>query len=263
MEILKIIISGIIDGLTGFLPISSSGHMVFFRNVLGFGPEPSVLFDTFLKLASILVILLAFSGDIRKIFSFPSGGSYRNFTLMLVVSTISTAIVGCAGRELARFAESTVLIPAILMVATGVMLFLTGGIPKGRVSMDEADLLSAFIIGGVQGLSVMPGLARCGMVIACCLLFGYDRKLTWKFTFLSALIPLAGGVVLNIVEMAMKGVGDFSLTVWYILASLLAVVTGYIGLIFTRVALKKNNFMVFAIYCLVLGAVMLASMIVL
>lgn len=290
MEVLKIIISGIIDGLTGFLPVSSSGHLAVLRNVFGFGPAQSLLFDALLKFSAILVIVFGFYKDVRRLFRafagllkifaaniltffgnmgrrekteyYPVSGAYRRLALLILAATVSGGIVGCTSRDFAAYAAGTRLFPGIFLVATGVMLFLTRGIPKGRITPREAELFSAFVIGGVQGLSVLPGLARCGMVITACLLFGYDRKLTFKFTFLSALPALLGAIVLDIIDMVRLGVADGGNTVWYILAAVLAAAAGYFGLIIVNKALKRGRFLGFSIYCLVLGAVTLASIVV-
>lgn len=291
VEALKIIISGIIDGITGFLPVSSSGHMAVLRNVLHFGGEDSILFDMLLKLAAIVVIVVGFRKDMLRLvkafielvligfnnlaalFSnivkrdqreyYPVSGAYKRLAMMILVATVSTGIVGVCGRDFAAYAAGTVLLPGIFLVVTGIMLFLIDGIKKGEVSIKDAGLFEAFVIGGVQGLAVMPGLARCGMVIAVCLLFGFDRKLTWKFTFLAAVPSLIGTVILDIADMVHYGIDDAGNTGWYILAALLAVVTGYIGLVLLNRILKRGRFMVLSIYCLVLGAFTLASIVVL
>lgn len=290
MEALKIIISGIINGLTDFLPVSSSGHLAVLRNVLHFGAAQSLLFDVLLKLAAIAVIVAGFYKDVVRILKaflelitiglsnlvtffgnigrtdkkeyYLLTGAYRWLALMLLAATCSTGIVGCMGRDFAVYASKTVVFPGIFLVATGVMLFLTGGIRTGRISVREAGVFEAFVIGGVQGLSVLPGLARCGMVIAACLLFGFDRKLTWRFTFLSALPSLAGAIVLDIIDMVRFGIADGKNTGWYILAAVLAAVTGYIGLVWVRKSLYKGKFLIYSIYCLVLGAFTLASIVV-
>ena len=291
VEVLKIIISGIIDGITGFLPVSSSGHMAVLRNVLHFGGDDSILFDMLLKLAAIAVIVVGFRKDVLKLFKafielvligfnnlaafftnivkrggreyYPVSGAYKRLALMILVATVSTGIVGVCGRELAVYAAGTVLLPGIFLVVTGIMLFLIDSIKKGEVSIRDAGVFEAIVIGGVQGLSVMPGLARCGMVIAVCLLFGFDRKLTWKFTFLAALPSLLGAVILDIADMVRFGIEDAGNTGWYILAALLAVFTGYIGLALLNRILKKGRFLVLSIYCLVLGAFTIASIVVL
>ena len=291
MDALKIIISGIIDGITGFLPISSSGHMAVLRNVLHFGGMDSVLFDMLLKLAAIVVIVLGFKKDVLRligayielvligvdnlrtlfvnIFShkgddyYPVNGAYKRLALMIIAATVSTGIVGLCARDFAAYASGTVLLPGLFLVVTGIMLFLIDGIKKGEVSIKEVGFFEAIAVGGVQGLAVMPGLARCGMVIAVCLLLGFDKKLTWKFTFLAAVPALIGTVILDIVDMVRYGVSDGADTGWYILAALLAVFTGYIGLVLLNRILKRGRFLFLSIYCLVLGAFALASMVVL
>lgn len=261
MEALKIIISGIIDGITGFLPVSSSGHLLMLKNVFGFGVGNSVLFDMFLKLATIAVIVFAFRKDIVRIARLESG-AYRKLALLILTATVSTGIVGVACRGFAAYAAETVLFPGIFLVATGVMLFLTDGIRNGEMQIGDVGFFEAFVVGAVQGLAALPGLSRCGMVITVCLLFGFSKKLTWRFTFLSAVPALIGSVVLDIVDLIRFGASDAWNTGWYIVAMIFAMITGYIGLILLNKILRRGKFRILSVYCLALGGFMLASMIV-
>ena len=98
LEALKIIVSGMIDGLTGFLPVSSSGHLLMLKNVFGFGEGDSIIFDLCLKLATIIVILFAFRKDVARIIRLESG-IYVKLALMILAATVSTGIVGL-GRSM-------------------------------------------------------------------------------------------------------------------------------------------------------------------
>ncbi len=261
MEALKIIISGMLDGLTGFLPVSSSGHLLMLKNVFGFGEGDSILFDLFLKLAAIAVIVFVFRKDILRMVKLESD-IYCRLALLILTATVSTGIVGLGCRSFAGYAAGTVFFPGIFMIITGVMLFITDGIKKGEVKISDAGFFEAVVIGGVQGLSALPGLSRCGMVITVCLLFGFDRKLTWRFSFLCAIPSLLGTVILDIIDLARFGAADVANTGWYILASVFAMLTGYIGLVILNQILKRRRFRILSVYCLALGGFMLASMIV-
>lgn len=291
MEVLEIIVSGIIDGFTGFLPVSSSGHLALLRNIFGFGVAQSDFFDIFLKLAAIITIYFAFSKDCKNIIKATwdiirlcianvliffsnrgrekkgeyyqiAGSGYRKLTLMIMLSTLATGILGVFGRDFAKYAAGTVIIPAVCIILTGVVLFTTYGIPRGDVGINEATYFSAFVIGCVQGLSVLPGLARCGMVIACCMLFGYKSKLTMKFTFLVALPSLIGIVILDIIDCIGAGIPDVSNILFYLIAGCFSIVTGYVGIRIVNRLLKTGSFIYTAVYCLVIGAGAFAAVIV-
>lgn len=290
MEALKIIFTGIIDGLTGFLPVSSSGHLAVLRNVLGIVADSSVLFDIFLKTAALVVIVIAFKKDVigllkaardllriavvnifitfsnigkeKKEAYYPAAStSYRKLALMILLALIPTGFIGYIGRDFASVAAGTVFFPGICIVATGVMLYMTEGIPQCNIVPLEASWFSAFVIGAVQGISVLPGLSRCGLVIAACLLFGYDKKLTFKFTFLSAIPALVGAIAVDVAELVDEGAADVNNIGFYIIAAVMAVITGYIGLSIVNKTIKKGKFKPFSIYCLVVGGITLASMI--
>ena len=100
------------------------------------------------------------------------------------------------------------------------------------------------------------------MEITTCLLLGFDRKLTWRFSFLCAVPSLIGAVILDIIDIARFGVNDVGNTGWYISASVFAIITGYIGLVILNQILKRRRFRILSVYCLALGGFMLASMIV-
>lgn len=262
LQILKIIISGMVDGLTGFLPVSSSGHLMALNNVLGFGVGNSVLFDMMLKIASIAVIAFAFRRDMVRLLK-PDSGAYRKLALMILTATIATGITGVACRSFAIYAANTVFFPGVFLIITGVMLFLTKGIKAGGLKISDVGFFEAFVTGAVQGLSVLPGLSRCGMVMTVCMLFGFEKKLTWRFTFLSAVPSLIGAVLLDIFDLVSFGVSDAGNTGWYILAAVFAMITGYLGLVIVNRILRRGRFMIPAVYCLVLGGCVMASMVVL
>ena len=231
------------------------------KNVFGFGVGNSVFFDMFLKLATIAVIAFAFRKDIIRLVRLENG-AYRKLALLILAATVSTGIVGVACRSFATYAAGTVLFPGIFLVATGVMLFLTDGIKNGELKIGDVGFFEAFVVGAVQGLAALPGLSRCGMAITVCLLLGFNKKLTWRFAFLSAVPALIGSVVLDIVDLVRFGASDAENVGWYILAMVFAMVTGYIGLILLNRILRRGRFRILSIYCLALGGFMLASMIV-
>ncbi len=290
MEALKIIFTGIIDGLTGFLPVSSSGHLAVLKNVLGLVADTGALFDIFLKIAAFIVIVIAFKKDVTGLLKalvdvikitfanliiafsniggrnkneyYPvAGTSYRKLLLMILVALIPTAVIGYVGREFAAVAAGTVFFPGICIVATGVMLYMTEGITTGDIIPLEASWFSAFVIGAVQGISVLPGLSRCGLVVAACFLFGFDKKLTFKFSFLTAIPALIGAVVVDILDLIEYGVEDVNNIFFYIIAMVMAVITGYIGLAIIKKTINRGRFKGFSLYCLIMGGITLASII--
>lgn len=292
MEYLKIIISGIIDGITGFIPVSSSGHIAVLRNTFGITADESALFDAFLKLAALLVIVFAlkkdikgvlkavprvlkvwlyniitFFGNINKLekeeYKYNSDHSYSKLLLMCLVGTIPTAIIGYASRDLVSLTNNTVIFPGLFLIITGVCLFITNDLAGGDVTPKSASYFGAFIIGLLQGVSAFPGLSRVGMVIAGCLVLHYDKKLTYKFSFLLAVPALIGVIAVDIIEMIKYGVNDFKLIPFYIIAAILAFVTGSLGIRIVHHSIKQGKYISYAIYCLVFGAFALAAMVVL
>lgn len=291
MEIIKILITGIIDGLTGFLPVSSSGHLAILRNKFGFGVADSILFDICLKLAAFIVIFFVMKKDVIKVLKagkrvIKAGfanvllffanigkfekdeyyslatGNYSKLFCMLMVSLIPTAIVALLTRDLAFALNQMAFIPAIFIIITGVMLYLVSTLENGDVNPMEASYFAAFVIGGVQGLAVFPGLSRCALVLSMCLLFHFDRKFTYKFTFLTAFFALIGAIIVDFIDLFGSEVKDIKWLFCYILAGGLAFCFGYVGLLIVKKSIYKGKFLAYSIYCLVVGAVALAAMVV-
>jgi undecaprenyl-diphosphatase len=254
MNIFEAIILGLLQGLTEFLPVSSSGHLELANVIFGVKPAESYYFTIAVHGATVLSTLLVFWQEIMKLFK----GAFRfrmneetTYIGKLIVSMIPVGIVGVFFQD---FAESLF---SGNLVATGIEFLITALLlalahfakPKDR----NISYLDSFIIGIAQAVAVIPAISRSGATIATGLLLGNRKEEITKFSFLMVLVPVIGA---NIMEL-MKGsdsAGSLSFSVIFI-GFVVAFISGYFACKWMITLVKKSKMIWFAIYCALIGIV--------
>ncbi|MBW2066405.1 MAG: undecaprenyl-diphosphate phosphatase [Deltaproteobacteria bacterium] len=269
MTVAEGILLGIIQGLTEFLPISSSGHLVLFQDLLGF-KEPALLLDTALHLGTLVSILVFFRSDIRSMFSetwsFSRGmvaGDVRPaeineypsaaLTLWMVIGTIPTALMGLSfrGPIEALFGSTTLVGTALIF--TGLAIGISRLIPAGYGEKTDVGLFRSLLVGLAQGLALVPGISRSGTTIVCGLLLKMDRELAARFSFLLAIPAVIGALGLQI---KVGGLGNEPVSV-LLMGFLASTLTGLLALKLLLRIVKKGRLYYFAPYCWALGLAVL------
>ena len=259
MNIIEIIFLGIIQGLTEFLPISSSGHLVLFQNLLGF-KEPDLLLDISLHLGTLLAVCLYLRSDIKmmvtEIWLRDFKGAHASLAWWVLVGTIPTAIIGLVFREpLEKFYGSItvvgmmLIVTGIILIATGTLLAVTRFISKEYGTRTQAGVMTALTVGTVQGLAIIPGISRSGSTIVCGLLFGLKRGLAGKFSFLLSIPAIAGALVLHLSAEAIIRTGIVPLLTGFGASALY----GFLALKFFMNMVRKGRLHYFAPYCWAVG----------
>ncbi len=286
MNILKAILMGVIQGLTEFLPVSSSGHLGLIKGLFGMD-NSSILFDILLHFATLIAITVVFFRDIlklvieffgmcRDIFAnivslgkSLSGGrdpeyvriinsSYRKFVLLLIISTIPTGIIGVFMKDMVEFTSGNLLVTGICLICTGLILALSDFLAEGDKKLKEMDNFDALAIGTAQGIATLPGLSRSGTTIVAGLLCGLDRAYAAKYSFIMSIPAVLGALILEMFDL-----GEETITAsdvgCYIVGMLFAAVIGYFALRLLLNLVVSRYFKYFAYYC---GAMGLVSIIV-
>lgn len=284
MTFIQAIILGIVQGLTEFLPVSSSGHLAIMKNLLHLNLETGVLYDVLLHVATlisvcivmykdILKLITEFIGMIADLFSNigakANGGeykpivssSYRKFVLLIIVSTIPTGIIGFLLDDIIETVEAELLVPGICLIATSIIILVSDFITEGKKRAKDASFTDAFAIGTAQGIATLPGLSRSGTTIAACLLCGFDRKFAVKYSFIMSMPAILGALVLKLTKVAGESVSGGEI-VSYIVGMIIAAVVGYFALVFTIRIVQKKSFKYFAAYCFGIGAVSIIAFII-
>ena len=192
MELWQAIILGIVQGISEFLPISSSGHLVVLQRMFGLD-LPGITFDIVLHLGSLAAIFVVFWQDILALIKKP----FQKMTGLLVVGTLPVVVAGFLFREqiLGIFHQAFFL--ALAFIFTGALLWVADGLTKGTKNATDITWLDALIIGGMQAVGLPPGISRSGATITGALACGLNRETAARFSFLLAIIAITGAGVME------------------------------------------------------------------
>jgi undecaprenyl-diphosphatase len=253
MHIFEAIILGLIQGLTEFLPVSSSGHLEIGNALFGIEGKNNLLFDIAVHGATVLSTLVVFWREIVKLFkqSFQLKWNESNsYLAKLLFSAIPVAVGGVlfSDKIESLFTGNLVLVGSMLLV-TATLLALSHFVRKGTRKTTFAD---AFIIGIAQFLAVIPGISRSGATIATGMMLGNDKSQLAKFSFLMVIIPILGANFLKILS------GDFNAEtnvnfLPLVAGFIAAFVSGLLACSWMINLVKKGKLIYFAIYCTVIG----------
>ena len=251
--------------MTEFLPISSSGHLVFFQHMLGF-KEPELLMDVSLHLGTLLAVCVYFRSDLIKmgaetwhfIIAFFSGGkklesmresSHVMLTLWVIVGTVPTALIGLIFRSPLESLFGNLNRVGYMLVCTGLILVLTKILPKKYNERSRVGLLTALAVGAAQGLAIIPGISRSGTTIVCGMLCKMDRTLSARYSFLLSIPAIIGAMVLQLGSGGFHGADILPIIFGFISSA----IVGLIALKILMSVVKKRNLAYFAPYCWALG----------
>lgn len=252
MDPIQIIILAVIQGITEWLPVSSSGHLVVAQEY--FGLELPVIFDVMLHVGTLLVILMAFWTDVVKITKAVARLDFEaedgKLAVFIVVGNVPTALIGLVFRDTVKSLFSNLLAVGIALVITGCFLYVSR-YGKNSKEMKYSD---AFLIGIAQGIAIVPGVSRSGITIAIGLLCRLKRETAFKFSFLLSIPAVIGAVIFESKDLFR--VETDSLTM--ILGMAISVVIGYVALRLLQRLLIKERFHLFAYYCWLLGTAIVA-----
>ncbi|MCD8015203.1 MAG: undecaprenyl-diphosphate phosphatase [Lachnospiraceae bacterium] len=287
MTILQSIFLGIVQGLTEFLPVSSSGHLAILENVFQIETDGGMLFDILLHVGTLVAVFVVYHKDIWKmiceaIFMFVDicvnfhtfilnkihktslkyrkvvHNSYRKFVVLILVSTVPTGIVGVLGEKLISDASETLLIPGICLLITAVLLLMADTVREGNKLPKDTTYKDALIIGAAQGCATLPGLSRSGTTIAVCLLCGIDRRFAVKYSFILSIPAILGAAVLEIKDVIAEPVAASQVGI-YAAGMVCAAVVGYICIKTMLVVVRKKKFIYFSVYCAIVGMFAIAG----
>lgn len=254
MDLLDAVILGIIQGLTEFLPVSSSGHLELGKAILGDTsiPEESLLFTVVLHFATALSTLVIFRKDVLEIlqglFSF-KWNEETQFSLKIILSMIPAVFVGLLFEEqLEALFGGNILIVGFMLLVTALLLWLAD---KARDTGKKVSYYNAFIIGLAQASAMLPGISRSGATISTSVLFGNDKTKAARFSFLMVVPLIFGKIAKDLLggELTSSSIDVTTLAAGFIAAFLAGLVacTWMISLV------KKSKLSWFAIYCFVVG----------
>ena len=270
MSLLHSILLGVIQGVTEFLPISSSGHLAIAEHLLGMegASEIPEFFDVLLHLGTLVAVFVAYWGDIREIVLefFRGIGDLihgttpkrvppaRRMILLIIVGTLPLLLVLPVKDRIEALSDSMVFVGAALLF-TGFMLWLCDRVGKGRKSEKNAKLTDALLVGLAQAVATCPGVSRSGMTITAGCFLGFERSFAVRFSFLLSIPAILGANLLALKDAA-AGIVWAEVPV-YLAGVVAAAAVGYACIRLLRFIAARGRFGVFAYYCWAVGLLVL------
>ncbi|GGG36757.1 undecaprenyl-diphosphatase [Croceivirga lutea] len=259
MEVIDAIILGIIQGLTEFLPVSSSGHLELGKAILGDNsiPEESLLFTVVLHFATALSTLVVFRKDvfdiIKGLFQF-KWNEETEFSLKIIISMIPAALVGFFLEDFMEvFFDGAIVIVGIMLIVTAFLLYLAD---MAKTTEKGVTFKGAFIIGLAQMVAMLPGISRSGATISTAVLLGVDKSKSARFSFLMVVPLIIGKVAKDLLggeisfessQMTAMGAGFAA-----------AFIAGLAACTWMIKIVRQSKLSYFALYCLIVGLIAIA-----
>ena len=260
MEFIQAIVLGLIQGLTEFLPVSSSGHLVLFQNLFGI-QEATQAFTIILHVATLIAVFIYYWQDIWALIRNP----FQRTTVLLIAGTIPTVIIALLFNDTfdAIFGKGKFI--GFNFLFTGLVLLYADSRHAGRKKIRNMSIFDALVIGTMQGVAILPAVSRSGMTISTCLTRGMDRENAARFSFLLSIPAILGAMVLTIKDMVTgevvltEAIGTAPMICGFIVAA----VSGYLAIRFMVDIIKKGRLKWFSVYVFILGAVLILDQFVL
>lgn len=281
MELIKSILMALLQGITEFMPVSSSGHLVLAEHIFYSQTDSALFFIVLLHVASLLAVVFAFSKDmanlavaacgivldifsntgifILRLFGRRTEGYYiinsslhRKFLLLLLWTGLSAGIVGMAMRGAAVDYFNNMTGVGICFLVSSALMLIADKLPYGHKKIKHLNFLDAIIIGAVQGAAVLPGLSRMGIAVFAAMALGTEKSFAVKYSLISSIPVIAGGFVLELMNMSGMSV-SMDLMADYLIGMILAVFTAIITIKVILGIIKKYPFIGFSVYGTIVG----------
>ena len=258
MDVVKAIILGLVQGLTEFLPVSSSGHLVIFAEILNFHEE-GVAFEVFVHFGTLLSILFAFRYEILQMIKAPfqvlsktaddESKEFFRWDLYVIIATIPAAVIGLSLKDEIEAVFSNVLIVFFTLCVTGIIMILTPYLKNRDVDFNSKN---TFLIGVAQAFAILPGISRSGSTIFTGMLLGIEREKVARFSFIMSIPAILGAVVLKLSDVLAASAWKEQLTS-YISGTVVAFISGYLAIIWLLNLVKKGKLQYFGYYCFIIA----------
>jgi undecaprenyl-diphosphatase len=267
MSYIYSILTGLLQGLTEFLPISSSGHLVLFHDILGFNLPDNLTFDVILHLGTLGALLLYFYKDVIKYLTafFASFTRWKvrtdinqRLAWMLVVGTVPAVIAGYFFEDIIDRVFRNSVSVAIMLIVFGIVLYAVDKYTSKEKELNQLNWTDTIVIGLAQALALIPGVSRAGITIIAGITQKLKRETAARFSFLLAMPVVFGAGVKKVLEIESFSCDETVLYIWGFLAALLS---GYLTIKYFLAFLQKNTLKFFALYRVILGLIVIVYLV--
>ena len=256
MSEIQAFILGVIQGLTEFLPVSSSGHLEIGQVLFGMTGENNLLFAVVLHSATVLSTIIVFWKDILELiegFFIFKWNPQTRYVFMLLFSAAPVVLLGLFYKDdIELFYSGRLVFVGSMLLITAILLFLAHIFKSGK---KEMSFLKSLIVGIAQAFAVLPGISRSGATIATGLLLGVDKKEMARFSFLMVLLPIIGAFSLDLMSGDIVAESNNIGISPLIIGFLAAFVSGLFACKWMVNLVKRGNLIYFAIYCFIIGLI--------
>lgn len=243
---LKYIILGIVQGITEFLPVSSSGHLVIMQKVMGV-TEQGIVVSIVLHLGTSLALVIFFFKEILNLLW------NKRLLAYIIIVTLVTATIGILRKDFFEKLFNSPPLVAVALIFTGMILILTRRFMEAKRNV--LNVKDAFLLGLTQGLAIIPGISRSGITISTLLFRGIDRETCFRFAFLASIPAVFGAAILEAKDISLACM-DFKPLIIGFVFSLLA---GILSLKILKIILKNAKLYYFGYYCIIIAVITLMS----
>jgi len=247
---------GVVQGLTEFLPVSSSGHLAAARHLLGVGLAEDVSFEVAVHVGTLIAVMIFFRERILRIFSesISGEGDGRRWIGYVIIGTIPAGVIGLAFEDKIEMLFNDLTLVGIAWLFTAIILFVSERFSHESTSAGKMGYGRAFAIGCAQALAIIPGVSRSGSTIAAGMLVGVEKKSVVDFVFILSL-PAVGGAALLTVNDWLSG--DLTFGLAHLAGGIAAGISGYWAIVVLLKTVSSGKLSLFAVYCAIAGIIAL------
>jgi undecaprenyl-diphosphatase len=261
LDILNATILGLVQGLSEFLPISSSGHLVLAAHILNF-QEEGIAFEVFVHFGTLLSVFVAFRKELAQMIIAPYAiwikkennpelKEYLNWDFYVIIGTIPAVIIGLFFKDQIESLFSSVLLVLIMLSITGTIMIISRFLPVADKPLKKSNSL---IIGIAQAFAIMPGISRSGSTIVTALAFGINREKAAKFSFILSIPAVLGATILKTKDLLAMPPAQSEI-VQLIIGAIAAFISGYFAIIWLIDMVKRGKLEWFGYYCFLVSII--------
>lgn len=248
INLIKIITLGIVQGVTEFLPVSSSGHLVILQYF--FEIQEGLTLDVFLHFGTLLAVMIVYWDDIIGMVTLKP--EYRKLTYYVLLGSVPAGVIGILFEDIFEHLFSTLIVVGFALLVTGLLLWLSDRIAIEERELEDMNLVDAVVVGCAQAFAIIPGVSRSGSTIVVGLFKGLDRKLAAKYSFLLSVPVIGGATLLQVKDLVTVGLNNITL-MELMIGTLSATIAGYFSIKLLLKLINQEKLSMFAYYCWILG----------
>jgi undecaprenyl-diphosphatase len=251
VTLIEALILAVVQGLTEWLPVSSSGHLVIIQTVLGLNPP--LIFDVMLHVGTLIVVLTVFRKDIIDIIKAVIKRDFETdegkLALLIFVGSVPIAIIGFVFYDFFKSVFSNLLVVGVAIIITGLVIFVS----EKRIGNRKMGILDSLLIGFAQAVTIIPGISRSGITVATGLLRKIDKTKAFRYSFLLSVPAVIGATVMESRDLVL---GNMDMAPLF-LGATISMIVGYVSLMLLKKIVMNEKFHLFAYYCWTVGIVMI------